>query len=361
MSGKIFISYRRDDDPGFVHAIFHRLETYFTHDRLFMDVEGYIRAGEDFVVALNAQVAQCDVMLAIIGPRWLDVRDNRGQRRIDKPDDFVRIEISAALHHKKRVVPVLVNNARMPSVHALPDDLKPLSARNAIRMRHERFVVDCLGLANELKAIFAESQAAVAQLAAEAAREDALFFEASGSARVIAAQAPRLLEGSVPTPVKVTGEPRLFEAVVATPVIVAAEEPRLLEAAIVARQQARKLEAEADAARSSAEKARWNAIKDRYDRYQYERFIDDFPGSKHCRSIEDRIIKESAITSLVINVFVTLICGAAVAALIEYDGPIAAKSFFTGVAVVFWMCFFVGLMCPEYFFLGPRNRQDRWR
>jgi hypothetical protein len=95
-SGKIFISYRRDDDPGFAHALYLRLEQEFASGDLFMDVEGHIKPGDDFVKVLNDQVAQCDVLLAIIGEEWVNLRDDEGKRRLDKPDDLVRIEVAAA-------------------------------------------------------------------------------------------------------------------------------------------------------------------------------------------------------------------------------------------------------------------------
>jgi hypothetical protein len=74
--GKIFVSYRRSDDPGFAQALYLRLESEFGGDNVFMDVEGHIKAGDDFVTVLNDQVAQCDVLLAIIGERWVDSRDD---------------------------------------------------------------------------------------------------------------------------------------------------------------------------------------------------------------------------------------------------------------------------------------------
>src|SRR6516162_10399764 len=113
MAGNIFISYRRTDDPGFAHAIYTRLEQEFPGESLFMDVEGRIRPGDDFAAILNAEVAQCDVLLAIIGERWLDARDEDGRRRLEKDDDFVRIEIASALALGKRVIPVLANQAQM--------------------------------------------------------------------------------------------------------------------------------------------------------------------------------------------------------------------------------------------------------
>jgi len=79
-----------------------------------MDVEGHINPGDDFVKVLNDQVAQCDVLLAIIGERWIGALDDEGKRRLENEGDFIRIEIASALQLGKRVIPVLVNEAEMP-------------------------------------------------------------------------------------------------------------------------------------------------------------------------------------------------------------------------------------------------------
>jgi hypothetical protein len=100
MSGKIFINYRRGDDPGNTGRLFDQLQDVFPRDRLFMDVDS-IPPGRDFVRVLDEQVAQSDVLLAVIGKGWLDARDQHGVRRLDKPDDFVRIEIESALKQNK--------------------------------------------------------------------------------------------------------------------------------------------------------------------------------------------------------------------------------------------------------------------
>src|SRR5271170_4236084 len=103
MTSKIFINYRRGDEPGFTQALLGRLEQAFPAERLFIDVDN-IPAGEDFVHMLGSQVAQCDVLLAVIGNGWLDAKDARGSRRLDDPHDFVRIEIESALKQGKRVI-----------------------------------------------------------------------------------------------------------------------------------------------------------------------------------------------------------------------------------------------------------------
>ena len=94
MPGKIFISYRRADSAGHAGRVHDRLEREFGRDLLFMDVEA-IPLGVDFAEVLSAEVAKCDALLAIIGPSWLDVRDENGTRRLDSEHDFVRIEIAA--------------------------------------------------------------------------------------------------------------------------------------------------------------------------------------------------------------------------------------------------------------------------
>jgi hypothetical protein len=120
-----------------------KLEAAFGRERLFMDVEGYIQPGDDFVKVLDSQVEQCDALLAIIGPRWLGIKDGQDRRRLDNPDDFVRIEIVSALARGKRVIPIVVNNAQPPKAENLPEDLKPLARRNAVPLSHERFGSDC--------------------------------------------------------------------------------------------------------------------------------------------------------------------------------------------------------------------------
>jgi len=155
MTGRIFINYRRGDEPGFTHALLGRLEQTFPAERLFIDVDN-IPAGEDFVRALESQVAQCDALLAVIGNGWLDARDERGNRRLDDPNDFVRIEIESALRQGKRVIPVLVHEARMPRPDELPEAIRPLATRNAVRLTHERFRADVQGLIKALQGALAD-------------------------------------------------------------------------------------------------------------------------------------------------------------------------------------------------------------
>ena len=111
-----------------------RLEQAFPLEHLFMDIDD-IAPGLDFVRVLDEHVAECDALLAVIGKGWIDASDAKGARRLDDPNDFVRIEIAAALSRGKRVIPVLVGDARMPRADELPEELRPLSRRNAVRTR----------------------------------------------------------------------------------------------------------------------------------------------------------------------------------------------------------------------------------
>jgi hypothetical protein len=145
MAGKIFINYRRGDDPGHTGRLFDRLQDVFDPDQLFLDVDN-IAPGLDFVRVLNERVAECDIVLAVIGKGWVGARDGDGNLRLDDPDDFVRIEIASALNQGKRVIPVLVGDAEMPRPEDLPEALQPLARRNAVRLTHERFRADTQGL-----------------------------------------------------------------------------------------------------------------------------------------------------------------------------------------------------------------------
>jgi formylglycine-generating enzyme required for sulfatase activity len=150
MSGKIFINYRRGDVPEAAGRLFDRLQDVFKHDQLFMDVDS-IAPGMDFVRVLGERVAESDVLLAVIGKGWLQARDAAGERRLDNPEDFVRIEIASAIKQDKLVIPVLVGNAEMPRSEDLPEELRPLARRNAVRLTHERFRADVQGLIKALQ------------------------------------------------------------------------------------------------------------------------------------------------------------------------------------------------------------------
>jgi TIR domain len=139
--GKVFLCYRREDSGGYAISIQDRLKRDLGADVLFMDVDS-IPLGKNFVKLLNDEVAKCEVLLAVIGQNWLNARDEDGKPRLDNPNDFVRIEIAAALQRDIPVIPILLNGVRIPSADKLPKDLVELSVRNGIDVRHSSFRSD---------------------------------------------------------------------------------------------------------------------------------------------------------------------------------------------------------------------------
>jgi hypothetical protein len=137
----VFISYRRDDSEGHAGRLFEDLCERLGRSAVFMDVAG-IGPGQDFRRAIEVQVAECGVLLALIGKGWLDSVDEAGRRRLDDPRDFVRLETAAALKRDIPVVPVLVHGARMPRAEQLPEDLRELAYRNAVELTHARWDSD---------------------------------------------------------------------------------------------------------------------------------------------------------------------------------------------------------------------------
>jgi len=139
---KIFISYRRDDSAGHAGRLFDYLSAHFGADNIFMDIDT-IDPGEDFRKAISRAVGTCDVVLVLIGKQWLGMTDAQGQRRLDDPRDWVRMEVAAALANRRtRVIPVLVREASMPDVQELPEGLKELVWRNAMELSDKRFQYD---------------------------------------------------------------------------------------------------------------------------------------------------------------------------------------------------------------------------
>jgi hypothetical protein len=122
----------------------------FGRKNLFMDVD-HIPPGVDFVEYLKAQLAACDVFLAVIGPHWLEAKGDSGKPRLHDPNDFVAIEIAAALARNIRVIPVLIDGARMPAASELPEPLKPLVRRQAIELRHTHFGRDAEALNEKIR------------------------------------------------------------------------------------------------------------------------------------------------------------------------------------------------------------------
>ena len=156
---RIFLNYRREDSAGHVRRLWDALRSGiegqpgFRDDQIFIDID-MIQPGVR--EAIRKAVEASDVFLAVIGKQWLTVVDSKGQRRLDDPADFVRIEIEAALeraaeHHDVRVVPTRVQGADMPGSEDLPDALADLAHRNGVDLTDERWHYDVGRLLTSLK------------------------------------------------------------------------------------------------------------------------------------------------------------------------------------------------------------------
>ncbi len=150
---RLFISYRRVDSEAWAKLLYESLKPHFAKDAIFRDIE-HIDYGDDFRVKINEAVWSCGVLIALIGKKWLRVtaKDTDGERRkrIFMEGDYVRREIAAALERNIRVIPVLVDGAKMPSADDLPDDLKKLAYCNAVNVRSDSYNDDIKRLLRQL-------------------------------------------------------------------------------------------------------------------------------------------------------------------------------------------------------------------
>jgi hypothetical protein len=139
-SGKVFISYRRRETAGHAGRLYDRLAEHYGDERVFMDVR--MEPGVDFVDQIDEAVTNCDALLSLIGAQWLDMRDAHGRRRLEDPHDFARLEVESALARDVKVIPVLLQDAKMPEPEDLPESLAPLARRHAIELSDERWDYD---------------------------------------------------------------------------------------------------------------------------------------------------------------------------------------------------------------------------
>jgi glycerophosphoryl diester phosphodiesterase len=156
--GRVFMSYRRDDTDFPAAWLYERLTSHLGREQVFKDVDS-IELGDDFVAMITSAVGSCDVLLALIGDRWLEMTNDTGQRRLDDPHDFVRLELEAALKRKVRVIPILLGSASMPTADQLPASLSKLTRRQALQLTTARFEADIGRLLRVLDRTLAEQQA----------------------------------------------------------------------------------------------------------------------------------------------------------------------------------------------------------
>jgi TIR domain len=133
---RVFISYRREDTAPAAGRVYDRLCQLLSKPNVFFDVST-IAGGEVFDRKLMSEIERSDAVLVFIGKSWLVV--SGGRARLEQPGDYVRAEVRAALQRAVLVLPVLVDGARMPLPDQLPEDIRAITSRNALLLRHESF------------------------------------------------------------------------------------------------------------------------------------------------------------------------------------------------------------------------------
>jgi len=141
----LFISYRRRGSQGFAGRLADDLIDRFGEEQVFRDVE--IRPGDDFAEVIESAIASSSALLVVLGPQWLDHRNEKGEPRLHEPGDWVRLEIEAALARNTWIVPILVGGAQMPPSSALPDSIQRLSRIQAFELTDRRWDRDVEQLA----------------------------------------------------------------------------------------------------------------------------------------------------------------------------------------------------------------------
>lgn len=148
---RIFLSYRRSDCQSQANGLNDGLRHRLPDAQIFMDLDS-IPPGADFEEHIRGEIDQCDVVLVLIGDEWLEPQPGTGARRIDNPNDFVRLEVMTALGlDQVRVIPVLVEGARMPEASQLPEDIARLARLNAFVLSDSHWGRDLETLTNHLR------------------------------------------------------------------------------------------------------------------------------------------------------------------------------------------------------------------
>jgi hypothetical protein len=192
---RIFLNYRREDTRPYARLLYDALrERWPGDDQVFLDLDR-ISAGLDFGKAINRAVSRCDVLIAVIGSKWLAVADPQtGEKRLEDRDDYVRLEIEAALVRDVRVIPVLVGGAAMPPSRDLPQSLVPLTRRHALELTDTHWDYDVERLLDALSRIEREKTPSLPRESVGTAAGD------GGSARPVAAEAGAEAAGARPAP-----------------------------------------------------------------------------------------------------------------------------------------------------------------
>ncbi|MCX4090748.1 toll/interleukin-1 receptor domain-containing protein [Nocardia sp. alder85J] len=146
---KIFLSYRIVDSAYAVREISNRMAERIGRDNVFRDDDS-LALGTVYAQRIRRALEQCDMVVAVIGPQWLDITDEQGHRRIDNGQDWVRYEIRTAYEKDIPVIPVLLDDTPLPPVDRLPGDIRALGRSQFWPIRHRTMDTDITGLLDRL-------------------------------------------------------------------------------------------------------------------------------------------------------------------------------------------------------------------
>lgn len=139
--GQIFVSYRRQDSRPWAARLVDDLRDYFGRERVFRDIDSN-RSGQDYVRQIEEAIKASQVMIAVIGPDWVHIADDRGYRRLSEDEDPIRIELETAFTQDVPLIPVLVDGAAMPQRRDLPSSIDRLARIQACRMSDDDWQYD---------------------------------------------------------------------------------------------------------------------------------------------------------------------------------------------------------------------------
>ena len=157
--GGIFVSYRRAGVRTQTYRLVDELKRQFGESEVFLDIKS-IDPGIRYADAIRDALNSCAVILVMIGPKWSEICDDQGRRRLDNPDDVLRIEVETALRASARVIPVLVDGAEMPSPESLPEDIRDLADLQAFTLVESHWEYDVAQLVGKLNAVLGRSSPA---------------------------------------------------------------------------------------------------------------------------------------------------------------------------------------------------------
>lgn len=129
---KFFICYRTRETAVAAATVARVLDEAFGEDSTFLDSK-VIKEGDNFVKVINRVLADpAVIVIALIGDRFMENREDEGSRQGDQPVDRVKFEIDTALQRGNIIIPVLIDIAKMPAAKSLPESMRPITELNAL-------------------------------------------------------------------------------------------------------------------------------------------------------------------------------------------------------------------------------------